>query len=55
MYQTAENLDTILRPGTLRQNDQHADAQIMDRLIEQLQEENEVAERVHERLKDVQT
>ena len=55
MYETAENLDTIVHPGkTHKHTAQPTEAEQMDRLIERLQDENEVAQRVHERMKDMQ-
>jgi hypothetical protein len=53
IYSTAENLGAMLQPGVTTTSREEQESQVMDRLIEQLQEETEVAKRVHERLKDV--
>ena len=54
LFQTARNIDALISPSRQRNEEQKHDADVMDRLIQQLQEENEVAQAVQQRMKELE-
>lgn len=52
MSQTANQINDLLRPSAQPETKRNEESRILDRLIDELREENEIAGRVHERMRD---